>query len=108
MRQIFIVLELITGGELFDKIVAEGRFDEATARFYFRQLVKGVKYCHNQGVCHRDLKPENLLLDQNGNLKISDFGLSALYTGSADDESRATVSVTHARGTAKCRHLSRC
>lgn len=54
--QIFIVLELITGGELFDKIVAEGRFDENTARFYFRQLIKGLKYCHGQGVCHRDLK----------------------------------------------------
>jgi serine/threonine protein kinase len=67
------------------------RFNEETARFYFRQLVTGVKYCHNQGVCHRDLKPENLLLDEHSNLKISDFGLSALYTGAADDTSRATV-----------------
>lgn len=50
-----------------------------------------MKYCHNQGVCHRDLKPENLLLDEHSNLKISDFGLSALYTGAADDTSRATV-----------------
>lgn len=89
--KIFIVLELITGGELFDKIVAEGRFDEDTARFYFRQLVNGVKYCHSKGVCHRDLKPENLLLDDTGLLKISDFGLSALYTGAADDVSRATL-----------------
>jgi len=77
--KIFIVLELITGGELFDKIVSEGRFDEKTARFYFRQLVEGVAYCHSSNVCHRDLKPENLLLDENGDLKISDFGLSALY-----------------------------
>jgi len=89
--KIFIVLELIAGGELFDKIVAESRFDEKTARFYFRQLIKGVKYCHGMGVCHRDLKPENLLLDEKSDLKISDFGLSALYTGSADDEGRATV-----------------
>lgn len=89
--KIFIVLELITGGELFDKIVAEGKFNEDTARFYFRQLVTGVKYCHNQGVCHRDLKPENLLLDESGLLKISDFGLSALYTGASDDTSRATL-----------------
>jgi hypothetical protein len=51
------VLELITGGELFDKIVKDGKFNEDTARKYFRQLVKGVKYCHAQGVCHRDLKP---------------------------------------------------
>jgi serine/threonine protein kinase len=77
--KIFIVLELVTGGELFDKIVNVGRFDEPTARKYFRQLISGVEYCHKQGVCHRDLKPENLLLDESEMLKISDFGLSALY-----------------------------
>lgn len=84
--KIFIVLELVTGGELFDKIVSEGRFDEKTARFYFKQLVNGVSYCHGQGVCHRDLKPENLLLDENEDLKISDFGLSALYDQSNLEE----------------------
>ena len=89
--KIFIVLELVTGGELFDKIVAEGKLSEGTARAYFRQLLKGLKYCHTQGVCHRDLKPENLLLDANGLLKISDFGLSAIYTGSETDEGRATL-----------------
>ena len=77
--KIFIVLELVTGGELFDKIVTAGRFDEDNARNYFRQLISGVEYCHKQGVCHRDLKPENLLLDNDALLKISDFGLSALY-----------------------------
>ena len=82
--KIFIVIELVTGGELFDKIVSAGRLDEDKARFYFRQLVDGVEYCHKKGVCHRDLKPENLLLDENGMLKISDFGLSALYDGDAD------------------------
>ena len=77
--KIFIVLELVTGGELFDRIVSASRFDEPTAQKYFRQLISGVEYCHRQGVCHRDLKPENLLLDEQAMLKISDFGLSALY-----------------------------
>lgn len=76
--KIFIVLELVTGGELFDKIVAAGRFDEGTARKYFQQLIEGIGYCHSMDICHRDLKPENLLLDATGNLKISDFGLSSL------------------------------
>lgn len=70
------------------------RFSEDTARFYFRQLVDGVQYCHENGVCHRDLKPENLLLDENGDLKISDFGLSALYEGGGPDgteSSRASL-----------------
>ncbi|KAJ8612384.1 hypothetical protein CTAYLR_007941 [Chrysophaeum taylorii] len=79
--KIFIVLELVTGGELFDLIVKSGRLAEPEAKRYFRQLVDGVSYCHSQGVAHRDLKPENLLLDEHVVLKISDFGLSALYDG---------------------------
>lgn len=56
--KIFIVLELVTGGELFDKIVQVGKLSVEQARFYFLQLVEGVEYCHKLGVCHRDLKPE--------------------------------------------------
>lgn len=76
--KIYIILEFITGGELFDKIVQNGRLSETESRKYFQQLIDGVDYCHSKGVFHRDLKPENLLLDSQGNLKISDFGLSAL------------------------------
>ncbi|XP_044510543.1 CBL-interacting serine/threonine-protein kinase 8-like isoform X2 [Mangifera indica] len=76
--KIYIILEFITGGELFDKIVHHRRLSEAEARRYFQQLIDGVDFCHSKGVYHRDLKPENLLLDSQGNLKISDFGLSAL------------------------------
>ncbi|KAG9440081.1 hypothetical protein H6P81_020246 [Aristolochia fimbriata] len=76
--KIYIILEYITGGELFDKIVRHGRLSEAEALRYFQQLIDGVDFCHSKGVYHRDLKPENLLLDSVGNLKISDFGLSAL------------------------------
>ena len=54
--RIFIVLELVSGGELFDKIVRQRRFGEGPARTYFRQLIRGVKYCHGVGVYHRDLK----------------------------------------------------
>ncbi|KEG08980.1 putative serine/threonine protein kinase [Trypanosoma grayi] len=74
----YLVLELVAGGELFDKIVAAKRFDEPTARGYFHQMIAGMHYCHSKGFAHRDLKPENLLLDINGTLKVSDFGLSNL------------------------------
>ncbi|KAJ8768121.1 hypothetical protein K2173_021061 [Erythroxylum novogranatense] len=76
--KIYIVLEFVTGGELFDRIVHRGRLPENEARRYFQQLIDAVSHCHSKGVYHRDLKPENLLLDSNGNLKVSDFGLSAL------------------------------
>ncbi|XP_065860073.1 CBL-interacting serine/threonine-protein kinase 9 [Euphorbia lathyris] len=76
-RKIYIVLEFIDGGELFDKIAKFGRLNEDEARKYFQQLIHAVDYCHSRGVFHRDLKPENLLLDTYGYLKVSDFGLSA-------------------------------
>ncbi|GMG98843.1 hypothetical protein Nepgr_000683 [Nepenthes gracilis] len=83
--KIFIVLEYVIGGELFDKIVHHGRMREDEARRYFQQLINAVDYCHSRGVYHRDLKPENLLLDAHGNLKVSDFGLSALSQQVRDD-----------------------
>ncbi|XAR66582.1 Non-specific serine/threonine protein kinase [Bertholletia excelsa] len=75
--KIFFVMEYVKGGELFNK-VAKGRLKEEAARRYFQQLVSAVGFCHARGVYHRDLKPENLLLDENGDLKVSDFGLSAV------------------------------
>ncbi|KAJ3372012.1 Chk1 protein kinase [Allomyces arbusculus] len=75
----FLLMELAAGGELFDKIVPDVGLDEEVAHFYFRQLVNGVAYLHKRGVTHRDLKPENMLVDAQGNLKISDFGLATVY-----------------------------
>ncbi|KAJ6402201.1 hypothetical protein OIU84_014316 [Salix udensis] len=75
--KIYFVMEYVRGGELFNK-VAKGRLKEEVARKYFQQLISAVSFCHARGVFHRDLKPENLLLDENGNLKVSDFGLSAV------------------------------
>lgn len=77
--KIYFVMELAHGGELFTKLNRRGgRFSESTARFYFHQLVYALHFCHQNGVTHRDIKPQNLLLDKDGHLKISDFGLSAL------------------------------
>ncbi|KAF5805003.1 putative protein kinase CAMK-CAMKL-CHK1 family [Helianthus annuus] len=73
---IYFAMELVRGGELFSKI-AKGRLPEDVARSYFQQLISAVDFCHSRGVYHRDLKPENLLLDEEGNLKVTDFGLSA-------------------------------
>lgn len=75
--KIFLVMEYVKGGELFKK-VEKGKLKEDVARKYFQQLISAVDFCHSRGVTHRDLKPENLLLDENEELKVSDFGLSAL------------------------------
>ncbi|XP_076048214.1 serine/threonine-protein kinase grp-like [Oratosquilla oratoria] len=71
-----IYLEYASGGDLEEKIGPSG-MDEDTSRFYFKQLVSGVKYMHAKCVVHRDLKPSNLLLDDDNVLKIADFGFSA-------------------------------
>lgn len=75
--KIYFVMEFVKGGELFAK-VAKGRLNEPQSRKYFHQLISAIGYCHAIGVFHRDLKPENLLIDENGDLKVSDFGLSAV------------------------------
>lgn len=82
--KIYFVMEYCKGGELFNK-VANGKLKEDVARKYFQQLINAVDFCHSRGVYHRDLKPENLLLDDDENLKISDFGLSALVESKHQD-----------------------
>mmetsp|Transcript_23613 Transcript_23613/g.43843 ORF Transcript_23613/g.43843 Transcript_23613/m.43843 type:complete len:613 (+) Transcript_23613:599-2437(+) len=79
---IFLVMEYVSGGELFDHIVSKGRLNVGEARQFFQQIISGVAYCHNSKVVHRDLKPENLLLSGDNNIKVADFGLSNLmYDG---------------------------
>lgn len=75
-NDIYVVMEYVKSGELFDYIVEKGRLLEDEARHFFQQIISGVEYCHRNMVVHRDLKPENLLLDSKMNVKIADFGLS--------------------------------
>ncbi|KAJ1278156.1 hypothetical protein BS78_04G057800 [Paspalum vaginatum] len=76
--KVCLVMEYVSGGQLSDRLSCVKRLDEREAMKYFYQLIDAVDYCHRRGVYHRDLKPENLMLDGQGNLKLSDFGLSAL------------------------------
>eukprot|EP00732_Lithocolla_globosa_P003556 Lithocolla_globosa_v1_NODE_2903_length_1830_cov_9.584225.p1 type:complete len:595 gc:universal NODE_2903_length_1830_cov_9.584225:31-1815(+) len=78
-KEIFIVMEYASGGELFDYIVANKRVKEKEARSFFRQIISAVDYCHQNSVIHRDLKPENLLLDDQKRMKIIDFGFSNTF-----------------------------
>ncbi|KAK7281060.1 hypothetical protein RIF29_08720 [Crotalaria pallida] len=93
--KIYFIIEYAKGGELFNK-VAKGRLHENMARKYFQQLISAVDFCHSKGVYHRDLKPENLLLDENGVLKVADFGLSALVESHQQENMLQTVCGTPA------------
>eukprot|EP00741_Cyanophora_paradoxa_P001769 tig00000073_g1715.t2 len=83
VSHLFLVLEHVEGGELFDYLVKKGRLDPLEAHRFFRQIIGGLQYCHRQLICHRDLKPENLLLDANMNIKIADFGMASMMKDGA-------------------------
>ncbi|KAJ8650798.1 hypothetical protein MRB53_003821 [Persea americana] len=82
--KMYFVMEYVNGGDLFDQ-VNKGKLKECVVRKCFQQLISAVDFCHSRGVFHRDLKLENLLLDEHGNLKVSDFGLSALTESKQQD-----------------------
>ncbi|KAI8782455.1 serine/threonine-protein kinase Chk2 [Biomphalaria glabrata] len=76
---LYILLELVEGGELFDKVVSIDKYDEKTGKLLFYQMASAIKYLHDEGITHRDLKPENILLasdDLETLIKVTDFGLS--------------------------------
>ena len=78
-RQLFLIMEYASGGELFDYIVKRKRLQEEEACKFVQQIISGVEYIHKIKICHRDLKPENLLMDDFNNIKIVDFGLSNTF-----------------------------
>ena len=76
---LYIIMEYINGKELFEYITEKGKLDEIESCKYYQQIISGIEYLGKIKVVHRDIKPENLLLDENDNIKIVDFGLSNEY-----------------------------
>jgi serine/threonine protein kinase len=73
---LYLIMEFINGGELFHHLKKETRFTEDRARFYAAEIVLALEYLHSQGVVYRDVKPENILIDAEGHIRLTDFGLS--------------------------------
>ncbi|XP_048582409.1 ribosomal protein S6 kinase beta-1 isoform X2 [Nematostella vectensis] len=73
--KLYLILEYLSGGELFMQLEREGIFLEDTACFYLSEISMALEHLHKQGIVYRDLKPENILLDANGHVKLTDFGL---------------------------------
>jgi len=93
---VVMVLELATKGELFDFFMHTGKFEAPLARWFFKQMIDGLEYCHNKKIAHRDLKPENLLVGTNFNVKLVDFGFARFFK---DAISGKEVSMKTALGT---------
>ncbi|XP_005987323.1 serine/threonine-protein kinase SIK2a isoform X1 [Latimeria chalumnae] len=78
-NMLYLVTEYAKNGEIFDYLANHGRLSEPEARRKFWQILSAVDYCHSRNIVHRDLKAENLLLDNNMNIKIADFGFGNFY-----------------------------
>ncbi|EIW84849.1 kinase-like protein [Coniophora puteana RWD-64-598 SS2] len=82
---LYTLLELAHGGTLADLIQNSGPFDSRTASFYFSNIVCGLGFLHRQGIVHRDVKPDNLLVNADGYLVLTDFGLSVMEKDTRGD-----------------------
>jgi serine/threonine protein kinase len=74
--KLYFVMDFLNGGELYFHLKKEGRFTENKTRFYAAEIILALEHLHKKGIIYRDLKPENILLDEEGHIKITDFGLS--------------------------------
>ncbi len=88
--KLYFVLEFVSGGELYFHMKQRGSFTEEMIRFYASEIVVALEVLHSKGVIYRDLKPENLLLDADGHIKVSDFGLSK---EGLDQQNKMTYSI---------------
>ncbi|KAI1379035.1 Pkinase-domain-containing protein [Hypoxylon crocopeplum] len=79
--EIYLVMEYVPEGDLYSYIVKAAPLSEVEGMSYFRQLLSAVEYVHSFNICHRDLKPENILITEGGQVKITDFGMSAMHQG---------------------------
>jgi len=92
-EKLFIFMEYCAGGELFQHMQRQGVFTEARTRLYVAEITSALEYLHGQGIMYRDLKPENILVDQNGHLRLADFGLSIQFDKKGDDSSMRCYSI---------------
>jgi len=78
-KYLFLVMEYVEGGDLFDAISNASKLSEDVCRQYFSQIILGLEYLHGIGITHRDMKPENILIGNEGKIKIADFGLGNFF-----------------------------
>jgi len=78
-ENLYLVMDLLNGGDLRYHICRYRRFNEETTKFFVACLVSGLEYCHEKQIIHRDIKPENLVIDMDGYVRITDFGIARIW-----------------------------
>lgn len=75
-KHLYLEMEFLVGGDLMSQLIKKDIFTEYEAKFYTAQIISAIEYVHSKGCIHRDIKPDNILIDKDGFIKLSDFGLS--------------------------------
>lgn len=104
-EQLYIVMDFVSGGELYAKITRGGRLSDTECRRYVRQLCSALNYCHSRNVCHRDIKPENILLDAHDNVLLADFGFASIMEVDESAEVERRRLPTEDSNSVTCVHL---
>ena len=84
-KQLFYVMDFARGGEIFNRLAIDGSFEEKTARFYICEIICALEFLHRHNIVYRDLKPDNILIDEDGHVKLADFGLCKKLPEVAED-----------------------
>lgn len=98
---LYLVMEYLPGGDLMNMLIKKDIFSVDEARFYIAEVIMAVHYVHSLGYVHRDIKPDNILLDKDGHIKITDFGLCSSIVDSFYRRSRMSLLTISLQSTAK-------
>lgn len=78
-KYLYLEMDFLIGGDLMSQLIKKEIFSEQEAKFYCAELILAIEYVHSKNCIHRDIKPDNILIDKNGHIKLSDFGLSKIF-----------------------------
>ena len=93
-ENLFLVMDLLSGGDLRYHICRKKRFDEEQTKFFIANIIMALEYIHTNGILHRDIKPENLVLDEKGYLRTTDFGIARIWKPENSTDTSGTPGYT--------------
>ena len=97
-NQLFYVMDFARGGEIFNRLAIDGSFEEKTARFYICEIICALEFLHGHNIVYRDLKPDNILIDEDGHVKLADFGLCKILPEAEPDSDGSDSHCYHGNG----------
>jgi serine/threonine protein kinase len=104
--QLFYIMDFARGGEVFTRLANQGAFSHKSTKFYVCEILVALEYLHGHNFVYRDLKPDNILIDEEGHVKLADFGLSKMLTmeSHSDSVDSSGLSIENGSGSGSCQN----